>query len=355
MQQVLQNGWGNPSSGHGPGLAAREILDGARKSVARLIQCDLSQVIFTSGGTEANGLALWSAHLKGPAHKNRIIVSTIEHPSVSEAVTFFTRLGREVVTCPVDDKGALDLKQFEKRLDDRTLLCAVMLANNEIGTIQPIQEAAALAHQAGALFLTDGVQALGKIPVSLPELGMDYLSFSAHKIYGPKGVGCLCIRRGAPVANPLKGGGQEGGGRSGTENVPGIAGFGEACHQLSVNPMDHERIRMLRDGLAGTLQKETGAFPVGDLDNGLPNTLGVVFPGVDAQALLMSANRQGLYLSAGSACHSGKTKISPVLHAIGLRAEHAQNFVRISLGAATSEQDIQYAASVLLETVQRLR
>ncbi len=353
MNDILENMWANPSSAHAAGLAVRDVLQKSREQVAALLDGSPSQVVFTSGGTEANNLALWSAWLRRKSGRNRLVVSSVEHPSVLQAAKSLKRFGAEVRFCGVDAAGRLLLDELARKVDRSTFLVSVMTANNEVGTLQPLGEAARIAAENGALFHSDGVQALGKLPLSLAGTGADFLSFSAHKLYGPKGVGCLCVKEGVPVVPLFDGGGQEQGARSGTENLPGIAGFAEACRQAGEALTSFEKVEALRDRLEEMLLSAAKAEIVGDPENRLPNTVAVRFKGVDSSSLLVRLSRRGVYLSAGSACHSGAQRMSHVLEAMGYTPRDASGFVRISLGTLTTEDEITRAGSIIVEEVNR--
>ncbi|MBN9088710.1 MAG: cysteine desulfurase [Reyranella sp.] len=314
--EALQAG-GNPSSVHRPGRAARARLDKARKQVAGLVGALPSEVVFTSGGTEANNMAL-RGH-------GRVLVSAIEHESVLRAVPDAERL-------PVDGNGLLDLATLERLLAARPALVSVMLANNETGVIQPVAEVVRLARAAGALVHCDAVQAAGKVPVDLRGLGVDYLSLSAHKLGGPTGVGALVVRAGAPLATDRVGGGQEAWRRAGTENVAGIAGFGAAAEAS-------------RDGLTPALRDRLEASLPGKVHGAgaprLPNTSCLSMPGVKAETQVMALDLAGVAVSAGSACSSGKVSRSAVLAAMGVDIADAETAIRISCGWNTVFEDIE--------------
>ncbi|HAK95464.1 MAG TPA: cysteine desulfurase [Planctomycetes bacterium] len=355
VDRALAVAWGNPSSAHAPGLAARETLQRARDEAARLVGVDSSEIVFTSGGTEAIALAVSSAWQRRGAGRRRVVLSAIEHPAVIEAARGLAPQGAEVVVCPVDRRGLVDPGELGARVGETTVLVAVMLANNEVGAIQPAAEAAAITARAGALFLCDAVQAVGKIPVAARAIGADYLPIAAHKLNGPKGAGCLCVRHGAPCVPMIAGGGQEGGLRSGTENVPGIAGFGEACRLARERAGDEGRIAARRNALEERLVREAGAQVLAADAARLPNTIGCVLDGVDAQALVVRLSGRGVFVSAGSACHAGKTRGSHVLAAMGVAEAARGCFVRVSLGAGTSDEDAERAAAIIIEEAARGR
>jgi cysteine desulfurase len=316
MVEALRSG-GNPSSVHRPGRAARARIDKARKQVAELIGALPGEVVFTSGGTEANNMAL-------RGHK-RVLVSAIEHESVLKAVP-------EAARIPVDGNGVIDLAALDQMLAGELALVSVMFANNETGVIQPIAEVVRLVRAAGALVHCDAVQAAGKVPVDLHGLGIDYLSLSAHKLGGPTGVGALVVRAGAPFATDRLGGGQESNRRAGTENVAGIAGFGAAAEASR----DGADLAVLRDRIEASLPGKV----YGAVAPRLPNTTCLSMPGVKAETQVMALDLAGVAVSAGSACSSGKVTRSAVLTAMGIEAAEAETAIRISCGWNTVFEDI---------------
>ncbi len=319
---------GNPSSVHRRGRASRRLLEDARASVAKLVGAAPQSVIFTSGGTEANHLALLGAG------RERILVSAVEHSSVLGAVPGAERI-------PVDRDGRVRLEALDALLsqDARAALVSVMLANNETGVLEPAEEAAAIAHRHGALFHCDAVQAAGKILLDSAAIGADFLSLSAHKIGGPMGVGALVVGEEGAIAPLLRGGGQERRRRAGTENLPGITGFGAAAAASDLGA--YERIRALREGLERELAARAPDCPVvGAGAPRLPNTLALAMPGVPAETQVIAFDLEGVMVSAGAACSSGKIEKSHVLEAMGVPAEIARSTIRVSLGWSTGEDDI---------------
>lgn len=326
MAEAMRVG-GNPSSVHASGRRARAMVDKARREVASLCGAESSEIVFTSGGTEANNLAL------SGGGRRRLLVSAIEHDSVRRAAP-----QAELLT--VDGDGVLDLAALERALASSAepTLVSVMLANNETGVLQPVAEVARLARSAGALVHCDAVQGAGKVPVHLRDLGVDYLSLSAHKIGGPTGVGALVVRKGAPLSPALRGGGQESSRRAGTENVAGIAGFGAAA----VLAAPRGDLTTLRDGLEFSLVKIASAARVfGAAAPRLGNTSCISMPGVPAETQVMAFDLAGVCISAGAACSSGKVQRSPVLDAMGVAAAEAVCATRISLGWNTEAADIE--------------
>ncbi|MGE0668923.1 MAG: cysteine desulfurase family protein [Sphingomonadales bacterium] len=323
---------GNPSSVHGAGRAARAAVERARAQVAALVGGKASEVVFTSGGSEANMAALTRA---GAA---RLLVSAVEHDSVTETAA---GSGLPVETVPVDGDGIVDLDALERMLAsaprDGGTLVSLMLANNETGAIQPVAGAAALAHRYGARLHCDAVQAAGKIPVDFADLGADYLSLSAHKLGGPQGVGALIVREVCALAPVVRGGGQEQGRRSGTENVPGIAGFGAAAEQAGLP----ERIAVLRDAWERRVRETAPeALILSEGAPRLPNTSCVALPGIGSETQVMALDLAGVGVSAGAACSSGKVRASRVLAAMGHGREVAGSAIRVSLGWATTGEDM---------------
>jgi cysteine desulfurase len=337
---------GNPSSVHGEGRAARQAIEAARRSVADLVGAEPRNVIFTSGGTEANALALSPAiETEGDrAPRDRLVMSTIEHLSVRTGGRFAPERVEDV---PVGHEGRVDLAALERQLAAGTSarpLVSLMLANNETGVIQPVAAAGELVHRAGGLLHVDAVQAVGRIPCNIKRLGADLVSLSAHKLGGPKGVGAL-IRRDETLhlGEPLiRGGGQERGARAGTENVPGIAGFGAAATAVGKHfTAEAERVGVLRDRLeAGVLALSPEAVIFGRATHRLPNTTLFAVPGIKAETALIALDLEGVAVSSGSACSSGKVTASHVLHAMGVEPELARGAIRVSLGFSTSDEEV---------------
>ncbi|HUC61001.1 MAG TPA: cysteine desulfurase family protein [Alphaproteobacteria bacterium] len=325
---------GNPSSVHGYGRAARGRLEESRAKVAALVGAAPSDVVFTSGGSEANALALLGAG------RARILVSAIEHDSVLATVSALGEDGAERL--PVDGNGVVRLEALEAALarDPRPTLVSIMRANNETGVLQPVAEAAMLAHAHGALIHTDAIQAAGKMALDLMELGVDYLSLSAHKIGGPQGVGALVLRAGASLAAQHLGGGQERGRRAGTENGPGIAGFGAAAQVAAKGLADFAHLAALRDRLESELVAH-GAVVYGNAVPRLANTSAIAMPGVASETQIMAFDLAGIAVSAGAACSSGKVRPSHVLRAAGASEAEAACAIRVSLGWTTKDSDVE--------------
>jgi cysteine desulfurase len=356
MLPYFAESFGNPaSSTHEWGWKAQEAVEDARRKIAALIGATAREMVFTSGATESNNLALRGcADIEGTG-RNEIVTSVIEHKSVLETCKRLEHSGFRVTYLPIGRDGIVDLDAAREAITDRTLLVSVMLANNEIGTLQPLQELSKLAHARGALVHSDGAQAAGKVPVDVNAMGIDLFSMTAHKLYGPKGCGALYVKRKLPLCPMIEGGGHERGLRSGTLNVPGIAGFGEAARickdemEAEAERTKAERARLL-DGLRRQLH---GVIVNGTLDERLPQNLHVSFEGVDSEELIVAVG--DIAVSAGSACQSGKGGMSHVLQALyGSEAPHAAA-VRFGLGRFTTEEEIDYAVQKFSAVVQHLR
>ncbi len=355
MLPFLKDQGGNPSSIHGRGVAGRDAVEAARRKVAQVLNCTARRVVFTSGGSEADNLAIKGLAFALQEKGNHIITTAIEHPAVLNACRGLEPFGFETTVLEVDAEGRVDRQELAEALRPETILVSVMMANNEIGTVQPIADLAALAHERGALFHTDAVQALGKIPIDVKELDVDLLSLSAHKAHGPKGVGALYVRSGIALSPLIDGGGQERKLRSGTENVPGIVGFGKACDLAArwLNQKEPARIAALRDRLeAGIRQLVPDARLNGHPVQRLPNTLNLSLPGMRGESLVLFLDRHGVYFSSGSACKSGNPAPSHVLLSIGLTEDEAHCAVRLSLGVDNDEADIDYVLEALGEVIR---
>jgi cysteine desulfurase len=358
MTEALRDGFGNASSVHYFGQRAKAALDAARAEVAALIGAEPAEVVFTSGGTEADNLALRGiADLAEPAGRRHLVVSAIEHEAVLQTTRALHKRGWDVSHVRCGTSGVIEAADVAAAIRDDTALVCVMHANNETGTIQPIAEIAAAARSRGVPVHTDAVQAVGKIPVAVRQLGVDLLALTAHKMQGPKGAGALFVRRGTKLAPLLTGGRQERNRRGGTENVPAIVGFGVAA-QLARERMASEGVRLagLRDRLEGqVLAQVPGAAVNGARDHRVPNTTNVSFDGVEAEALLIALDLEGIAVSTGAACSSGTLEPSHVLRAMGLPAPRVESAIRFSLGARTTDADIDRVLAVLPPIVARLR
>ncbi|CEK12738.1 cysteine desulfurase family protein [Chthonomonas calidirosea] len=357
MLPWLQEGFGNPSSIHRLGREARAALDSARDSVAALIGADYSEIYFTSSGTEADNLAIIGTMLAAPPTKNHLVVSAIEHHAVLHSAHFLEMLGYQVTVVPVNSDGQVEPQAVAEAITDSTTLVSIMHANNEIGTIQPIAEIAAIAHERGALFHTDAVQTAGLLPIHVHELNCDLLSLSAHKLYGPKGAGALYIRQGLKVSPILHGGAQEREKRAGTENVAALVGFGKAAELARTRrPKDAVTIAALRDRLQQKLLEGCSELRInGHLSHRLPSILNVSVEGIEGATLLMNLDRLGIAVSSGAACSSGSIEPSHVLLALGLPPSLAASGIRFSIGRHNTFDEIDRAAEAYLSIVHRLR
>ena len=358
MTKVLREDFGNPSSVHHFGQRAKSAMDQARSSVASLIGAEPSEVVFTSGGTESDNFAIrGSAEALDATRRRHLIATTIEHEAVLNTLKALARRGRPTTLLRVDGTGIVAPDALKEALTDDTALISVMHANNEIGTIQPILELARIAHDRGALFHTDAVQTAGKVSVDVKALDVDLLSISAHKFYGPKGVGALWIRRGLRLLPVLTGGKHERSRRAGTENVAGIVGMGVAA-SLAAAKIDEEANRMsaLRDRLEeGVLRAVPGTTVNGARSPRVPNTTNISFDRIEAESLLIALDLEGVAVSTGSACSSGTLEPSHVLKAMGFPPHRTQNSIRFSLGAANTEADVDRVVAILPGIVDKLR
>lgn len=349
--------YGNPSSVHAHGSAPREALERAHAAVAAVLNCRPSEIVCTSGGTEADNLAILGVGRASRNDRSHIITSQIEHDAVLNACRQLEREGFRVTYLPVDREGLIDLRALERALDTDTILVSIMLANNEIGTIEPLCEISRLAHLHGALVHTDAVQAAGVMDVDVEQLGVDLLSLSAHKLYGPKGVGALYVRRGTPLLPLIYGGGQERERRSGTENVAGAVGMAVALALADQErATEAPRLIALRDQLiSGVLERVPGAHLTGHPVERLPGHVSFYLEGVTGESVLVNLDMAGVACSSGSACEAGSTEPSHVLTAIGLPPALAKNGLRMTLGRENTEEDIEYVLSILPGIVEELR
>jgi cysteine desulfurase len=358
ISRVMVGEFGNASSVHHFGQRAKAILDEARSSVASLIAAEPSEVVFTSGGTESDNFALRGvAEALEPTGRRHLIASSIEHEAILVTLRALARRGWRTTLLSVDQSGIVNPQALSDSLTDDTAIVSVMHANNEIGTIQPVAELARIAHGRGALFHTDAVQSVGKIPVDVRALGVDLLSLSAHKFNGPKGVGALWIKRGARVTSIMTGGKHERSRRAGTENVPGIAGLGVAA-QLASKKLTTEAARL--GTLRNRLEEAILAAVPGTAINGVreprvPNTTNISFEAVEAESLLIALDLEGVAVSTGSACSSGTLEPSHVLRAMGLPSPRTQNSIRLSLGAGNTDAEVDFVVSKLPAIVEKLR
>ena len=357
VARVLTEDVGNPSSVHAFGQRAKATVDEARQAVAALIGADASEVVFTAGGTEADNLAIRGVAEAALPSRRRIVTTGIEHEAVLTTVKALERHGWSVVALPVGERGVLGPDALEQAMTPDTALVSVMHANNEVGTIQPIAELAAIARRHGAVFHTDAVQSVGKIPVSVRQLGVDLLSLSGHKFGAPKGVGALWIRRGVRLVSSMTGGRQERNRRAGTENVPAIAGLGVAARVARTHLSESAAtLGPLRDRLErGILSSVPGTAVNGDRDLRVPNTSNISFEGLEAESLLIALDLEGVAVSTGSACSSGSLEPSHVLRAMGLSNARSRNSLRFSLGSGSTAAEVDFVIGVLPGLVAKLR
>ena len=355
VTSVLRDQVGNPSSVHSMGRSARVLLDEAREQVASLIGASPSEIVFTSGGTEANNLALLGVALGIGKTGGHIVTSQVEHPSVLNPCRQLESMGFVVDRLRVDELGRIDLQSLENCLTESTLLISLQHANSETGVLQDIEKIGEIARKKGVLFHTDAVQSVGKIPLRVQDLPVDMLSISAHKLNGAKGVGALFLKKGSPdLFSPVCGGNQEKKRRGGTENVAGIAGFGKACElaQKRVDSLEFLNLSSLREHfyqLVSTLISGVEIF--GDLENRLPNTLNLGFEAVEGDTLLISLDMAGVAVSTGSACSSGSELPSPVLTAMGIPFDKINSSIRFSFGWSNTTAEIEKAVKILAQTV----
>lgn len=348
--------WGNPSSIHWAGRGPKALMRQARQSLADMLGVQPLELIFTGGGSEANNLALKGLCEKPVGGRDQVIISAVEHPSLTKAALALRPRGYTVDVVRVSREGELDLAHLESLLSSRTALVSIMRANNETGHVFPIETVARLAHAAGAWVHCDAVQALGKIPLRLPELGADLVSLSGHKFYALKGCGVLYARRGVNLSSLVSGGGQERGRRAGTENLLAIASLGLMCGKADEVVAQGERLACLRDAMEVRICREIeGVHVTGAAGVRLPNTSSLVLAGVDGETLLMNLDVRGFAVSTGAACSSGSPEPSPVLLAMGLTREEAQSSLRLSLGWETTAEDVDYFVDELKKVVARLR
>ena len=357
MLPFLTEHFGNASSLYTPGLVARRALDEAREKVAALINAKANEVYFTGCGSESDNWVLKGVASSLKSKGNHIITTVTEHPAMLRTCEYLEKNGYEVTYLGIDDQGRLNPAELEAAIKDTTILVSIMMVNNEIGTIHPIKELAAIAKKHGVLFHTDAVQAVGNVPIDVKDLGVDFLSMSAHKIYGPKGVGGLYIRRGAKLGTLIFGGGQESGKRAGTENVAGIVGFGKAA-ELALNSLD-EHIKHsteMRNYLAEKLTAEIPDVIInGTMDDRHPGNLNVTFKYIEGESILIQLDACGICISTGSACSSKSLKPSHVLSALGVPVELIHGTVRFSVGDFTTKEDIDYTVECTKKVVAWLR
>jgi cysteine desulfurase len=358
MKPFFTQKYGNPNSIHSFGQEAREAVEEAREKIARLIGANPSEIVFTAGGTEADNYAIkgiaWANQKKG----NHIITSQIEHHAVLHSCQFLEKHGFKVTYLKVDKYGLIDPEEVKKAITDQTILVTIMHANNEIGTIEPIKEIGKIVKEAGIYFHTDSVQTTGHIPIEVNDLGVDMLSISGHKLYGPKGVGALYLRKGTKIVNLIDGGAQEKNRRAGTENVTGMVGLGKAVElaekRLAGGEVD--KVVKLRDKLiTGIMDQIENVRLNGHSTKRLPGNVNICFEFIEGESMLLNLDMKGVAASSGSACTSGSLEPSHVLLAIGLPPEIAHGSLRLTLGKDNTEEDIDYVLDILPKIIEKLR
>ena len=357
MLPYFTESFGNPSSIYSYGQEAKGAIEEAREKVAALIGAREDEIVFTSGGTESDNFAIKGAVFAQKEKRNHIISSVIEHHAILETCHFLERRGFKVTYLPVDEYGLVDPEELKKTITDQTVIVSVMHANNEIGTIEPITELATITREAGAYFHTDAVQTVGHIPVNVDELGVDMLSMSGHKLYGPKGIGVLYIRKGTRLVPFMHGGGQERNRRGSTENVPAIVGLGKAAEiALKEMPEEGPRLSILRNCLIKRIMEQIPDTRLnGHPQKRLPNNVNVSISYVEGESMLLNLDLESICASTGSACSSSSLEASHVLLALGLTHEYAHSSLRFTMGKWTTEQDVDHVMETLLQIVAKLR
>lgn len=348
--------WGNPSSIHQDARGPKNIIREAHRTFAEYLGCSPLEIIFNSGASEGNNTvfrSVWEELSKNS--KNEFLVSSVEHPSVTKAAKYLESLGAVVKWIPVNLEGVIDTEFIKNNISEKTALISVMLANNEVGTIYPIQQISQIAKSKNILVHADCVQALGKIKVNVKELGVDYATFSAHKFYALKGIGALYVKKGSPYVNLIHGGGQERHRRGGTENILGLWSFYQAMKRLSKVEELQEKMKALRDQFEKEITGVEGVKVTAGKALRLPNTSSLVIEGVDGETLLMSLDLKGFSVSTGAACSSGNPEPSPVLLAMGLSRDEAQSSLRVSLGWETTKEDMSKFTECLISEIHRIR
>ena len=356
MMPCFESEWGNPSSPHSMGISAKDILDDARERIAAVLGCSAGEIYFTSGGTESDNWAIKGAAMrmkkKGRTH---IVTSKIEHHAVLHTCEALETEGVEVSYCGVDEYGVVDLEELRSLVTEKTGVVAIMFANNEIGTIQPIEEIVSIAHEKGALMFTDAVQAVGNIDINLSELKVDMLALSGHKLHAPKGIGLLFIRKGVVIGNLIEGGGQEKRKRGGTENLPYIVGLARALELAKENMVHLPRVAKMRDRLISELTKIPYSSLNGHPTKRLPGLVNIGFEFIEGESMLLWLDMKGICASTGSACSSASLDASHVLLAIGVPHEKAHGSLRLSISSDTTDEDIDYIIENVGPIVEKLR
>ena len=355
MISYMEQGYGNPSSIHRQGRTAKRAVEKARRQIASLINADSSEILLTSGGTESNNTALFGAATKHPS--SQIIISSVEHDAILEPCARLASMGFDIVYLSVDKFGTVDLSSLAESITEKTRLVSIMFANNEVGTIEPISEIAKICKDKRVLFHSDAVQAAGKIPIDVKELGVDMLSISSHKINGPKGIGALYVRDGVSIYPVILGGGQEGGMRSGTENVVGIVGFGKACELARDNLAKYsQKMAELQNNLVSQITREIPETTLnGHPSERLPNNAHLTFLGVNGEDLIIKLDEYGVCASTGSACSVHTQKASHVLQSMGFSHEQITGSLRLTLGIFNSKDEVDETVKILKRTVNELR
>jgi len=356
MQPYFNNKFGNTTSLHSFGQEAKMALDESRKMIAGMIGSRVEEIIFTGSATESNNFVLKGIAFANASRGKHIIISAIEHPCIIESAAWLEKLGFDITRVSVDKFGLVDPSDIKNAIKKDTILVSVIHASNEIGTIQPISEIGAICREKGVYFHTDATQTLGKMPIDIRQLNVDMMTASAHKMYGPKGVGLLFLKRGVKIDPLLHGGGQESNMRSATLNIPGIVGFAKAC-EISLKEMrdDDKRISQLRDKLLNEIMKIEGVELNGHPEKRLSNNINVRFSCLEGESLVLQLDIFGIAVSTGSACSSHKLQPSHVLMATGIKQQEAHGSLRISLGKWTTEEEIDYFIKILPEAVKKLR
>ncbi|MDD6880322.1 MAG: cysteine desulfurase NifS [Firmicutes bacterium] len=349
--------FGNPSSLYDKGLESKDAITEARERVASLINASAGEVFFTAGGTESDNWAVFGSAEALKSKGNHIITTKIEHHAMLHSCEFLEKQGYEITYLSIDKDGYISLDELEKAITDKTVLISIMMVNNEIGTVQPIKEACAIAKKHGVLFHTDAVQALGNVEIDVKDLGIDLMSMSSHKIYGPKGTGALYIRKGVRIANYLHGGAQENRKRAGTENLPGIIGFGKAAELSKANFENHvKHCSELRNYLKDRIINEIpDTYVNGTMEHRHPGNLNITFKYIEGESILLLLNQFGISVSTGSACSSTSLNPSHVLTALGVPVEMIHGTIRFTVGDFTTKEDIDYVVENLKTIVSRLR
>ncbi|MFQ5496386.1 MAG: cysteine desulfurase family protein [Nitrosopumilus sp.] len=355
MLPYLQEQYGNPSSIHRYGRLSHKAIEKARKQIASLINADPSEILFTSGGTESNNTALRGIAMKNPS--GHIITSLIEHDAILEPCKQLAKNGFNIEYLPVNSFGMVNSLELKNKIPENTCLVSIMFANNEVGTIQPIYEIAKICNERNILFHTDAIQAVGKIPIDVKELGVDLLSISSHKLYGPKGIGALYVKKDISIDPVILGGGQENGMRSGTENVANIVGFGKAC-ELAKNNLDANmtHVKYLRDYMVEKVLHEISEVTFnGDVESRLPNNAHFTFLGVNGEDLIIKLDEHGIAASTGSACSVNTQKASHVLEAMGFSLEQITGSLRLTMGIFNTKKEIDQTINILKKVIEELR